>query len=823
MADAQTATQAPKVTRREDYREPDWRVPEIAMDFDLDPAATRVRTTLRVERNGTHDRPLRLDGDGLTALGVKVDGAQVSDWSMDGASLVVPLTGAAHEIETEVEIAPERNTQLQGLYASGGILCTQCEAEGFRRITFFPDRPDVLSKYKVKLTADKVRFPVLLANGDPIAQGDLEGGRHWAEWHDPFPKPSYLFALVAGDLVANRGTFITMSGREVQLGIWVRAPDLPKTDHALHALKLSMAWDEKVYGREYDLDVFNIVAVDDFNFGAMENKGLNVFNSRYILADPDTATDYDYDAIAAVVAHEYFHNWSGNRVTCRDWFQLSLKEGFTVFRDQSFSADQGSAAVKRIEDVRGLRASQFPEDAGPLAHPVRPDEYMEISNFYTATIYNKGAEVIRMMATILGAKKFRAATDLYFDRFDGTAATCEDFVQCMEQGGEVDLTRFRRWYTQAGTPRVSATLAQEGGRARLQLRQMVPPTPGQPVKEPMVLPLKLKLFGAISGKAVSDEQLVLLEDETHEMVFENLAEQPVLSINRGFSAPVVVETNRTAKDLAFLSAHGNAWFYANLGSIFDRNSDPPLVLLGAFLKVALILAPLLIVSGLSRHVPVNHESEHPIRALYFGWLIASVFGLIVFGTWFNHYALPVMLPACLCCAGFLGSHPTGRRIVAPLLLLAAGLGGEYTVWSASWHRGNATQLETLAETIGHGPGCMYVYSGNTSLYSHTGRCTLSPWVYPSHLSRERENGAVGVDQLAEIGRIFAKRPEVVVMGPAFSGERAESRALTITRLREGKYALRGRYPLGKSLLEVYAAPGSTAGVAPPRLAARSPS
>ncbi|WP_051683395.1 glycosyltransferase family 39 protein [Sphingomonas sp. UNC305MFCol5.2] len=269
--------------------------------------------------------------------------------------------------------------------------------------------------------------------------------------------------------------------------------------------------------------------------------------------------------------------------------------------------------------------------------------------------------------------------------------------------------------------------------------------------------------------------------------------------------------------------HGNAWFYANLGSIFDRNSDPPLVLLGAFLKVALILAPLLIVSGLSRHVPVNHESEHPIRALYFGWLIASVFGLIVFGTWFNHYALPVMLPACLCCAGFLGSHPTGRRIVAPLLLLAAGLGGEYTVWSASWHRGNATQLETLAETIGHGPGCMYVYSGNTSLYSHTGRCTLSPWVYPSHLSRERENGAVGVDQLAEIGRIFAKRPEVVVMGPAFSGERAESRALTITRLREGKYALRGRYPLGKSLLEVYAAPGSTAGVAPPRLAARSPS
>ncbi len=555
MADARTATLAPNVTRREDYREPDWRVPEIALDFDLDPAATRVRTILWVERNGMHDRPLRLDGDGLTALSVTVDGAEAAGWHMDGPSLVVPLTGSAHRIETEVEIAPERNTQLQGLYASSGMLCTQCEAEGFRRITFFPDRPDVLSRYKVKLTADKARFPVLLANGDPIAQGELDGGRHWAEWHDPFPKPSYLFALVAGDLVANQGTFTTMSGREVQLGIWVRAPDLAKTDHALHALKLSMAWDEKVYGREYDLDVFNIVAVDDFNFGAMENKGLNVFNSRYILADPDTATDYDYDAIAAVVAHEYFHNWSGNRVTCRDWFQLSLKEGFTVFRDQSFSADQGSAAVKRIEDVRGLRASQFPEDSGPLAHPVRPDEYIEISNFYTATIYNKGAEVIRMMATILGPDKFRAATDLYFDRFDGTAATCEDFVQCMEQAGGVDLTQFRRWYSQAGTPRVSATLAQEGGRARLSLRQLVPPTPGQPVKEPMVLPLKLKLFGGFTGRPMCEEQLILLKEDAQEVVFENLSETPVLSINRGFSAPVVIETNRTPRDLAFLSAH----------------------------------------------------------------------------------------------------------------------------------------------------------------------------------------------------------------------------------------------------------------------------
>jgi aminopeptidase N len=554
MADIRTATQTPMITRREDYRPPDWLVPKIALDFDLDPASTRVRATLNVERSGAHDRPLVLNGDGLMPLSVRVDGAD-AEWRMEGSDLVIALGSGAHQIETEVVLAPERNTQLMGLYASGGNLCTQCEAQGFRRITFFPDRPDVLSKYRVRMTADKARFPVLLANGDPIASGDLEGGKHWAEWHDPFFKPCYLFAIVAGDLVANRASFTTMSGREVQLGIWVRAPDLAKTDHALAALQISMAWDEKVYGREYDLDVFNIVAVDDFNFGAMENKGLNVFNSRYILADPDTATDYDYDAIAAVVAHEYFHNWSGNRITCRDWFQLSLKEGFTVYRDQGFSADQGSPAVKRIEDVRGLRASQFPEDSGPLAHPVRPDEYIEISNFYTATIYNKGAEVIRMMATILGPQKFRAATDLYFERFDGTAATCEDFVACMEEAGGVDLGQFRRWYTQAGTPRVTASLAQEGGRARLTLSQTVPPTPGQPVKEPMVLPIKVKLFGAITGQPLSDEQLILLDSPRQEILFEDLAETPMLSINRGFSAPVVVDTNRTAKDLAFLSAH----------------------------------------------------------------------------------------------------------------------------------------------------------------------------------------------------------------------------------------------------------------------------
>ena len=555
MLDANTGQ--PIITRRDAYRAPEWLVPEIALDFDLDSVATRVRARLEVVRAVGATGPLRLDGGGQTPTRVLVDGVESTAWSLDHGALVIALDGDAHVIETEVDIAPERNTQLMGLYASGGLLCTQCEAEGFRRITFFPDRPDILSRYRVRMTADKARYPVLLANGDPVGAGELGDGRHWAEWHDPFPKPCYLFALVAGDLVANRATFTTMGGREVQLGIWVRASDLPKTDHALAALETAMQWDEQVYGREYDLDVFNIVAVDDFNFGAMENKGLNIFNSRYILADPDTATDYDYDAISAVVAHEYFHNWSGNRVTCRDWFQLSLKEGFTVYRDQSFSADQGSAAVKRIEDVRGLRAAQFPEDAGPLAHPVRPESYIEISNFYTATIYNKGAEVIRMMATILGAEKFRAGTDLYFDRFDGTAATCEDFVASMEAASGIDLTQFRRWYSQAGTPKVGATLRHDTAAhaATLTLTQSLGPTPGQADKTPMVLPIRVKLFGSASGRPLGDERLVLLTEAEQSVTFDGVDEPPLLSINRQFSAPVTVETDRSATELALLSAH----------------------------------------------------------------------------------------------------------------------------------------------------------------------------------------------------------------------------------------------------------------------------
>ena len=555
MLDAQNAAITPPVAiRREDYRPPEWQVPEISLDFDLGPERTRVRSQLRVERTaGAEGSPIRLNGDGLTLVSATVDGGEAK-WRMEGGDLLIELDGPAHLLEIVTEISPRANSRLMGLYESGGILCTQCEAEGFRRITFFPDRPDVLSRFRVKMTADKGLYPVLLANGDPVAAGELANGRHWAEWHDPFPKPCYLFALVAGDLKANRDLFVTRSGKEVQLGIWVREPDLPRTVHAMESLKSAMAWDEKVYGREYDLDVFNIVAVSDFNFGAMENKGLNIFNSRYILADPETATDADFDAIAAVVAHEYFHNWSGNRVTCRDWFQLSLKEGFTVFRDQGFSADMGSAAVKRIEDVRALRAAQFPEDAGPLAHPVRPDSYIEIANFYTSTVYVKGAELIRMLHTLLGPETFRAGCDLYFDRHDGQAVTCEDFVKAMEDASGRDLAGFRLWYGQAGTPRVTASLGRDGDQALLRLDQKVPPTPGQPVKRPMPIPLRLALFGEKSGEKL-EERLVVLETESQELRLDAAGERPILSINRGFSAPVIVETDRSRSDLSFLSAH----------------------------------------------------------------------------------------------------------------------------------------------------------------------------------------------------------------------------------------------------------------------------
>ena len=555
MTDASSTPAIAVTIYRSDYRAPEWQIPDIALDFALGIDATKVGAALSVVRDADAPAPLLLRGDGLTPAAVRVDGEVWNDWRMDGSDLIVDLgERAAATVEVDTVIDPASNTQLSGLYASGGLLCTQCEAEGFRRITFHPDRPDVLSRYKVRMQGDKAAFPILLSNGNCVDQGEA-GSDHWALWEDPWPKPSYLFALVAGDLVVNKDSFTTMSGRKVELGIWVRGGDQDRTGHAMQALKDSMAWDERVYGREYDLDLFNIVAVSDFNMGAMENKGLNIFNTRYILADPDTATDVDYDGVEGVVAHEYFHNWSGNRVTCRDWFQLSLKEGFTVFRDQNFSADMGSPPVKRIEDVRLLRAAQFPEDAGPLAHPIRPDSFQEISNFYTATIYNKGAEIIRMMATMVGPERFRKGTDLYFDRHDGEAATCEDFVRAIEDGAGIDLAQFRLWYSQAGTPRLKLSLVEEQGHWSLDIVQTVPPTPGQPEKQPMMMPLRLAAFAMDgSGDALADT-LATVTGATQRIALGTFAARPALSVNRGFSAPIIVDFERGPGELAWLAAH----------------------------------------------------------------------------------------------------------------------------------------------------------------------------------------------------------------------------------------------------------------------------
>jgi aminopeptidase N len=549
MLDAQAT---PTLIRRSDYRPPDYFIDHVALVFELDDHATRVRATLAVRRNGDHDRALRLDGSPVLTL---LDAQGADSIRRDGDDLVVEDRRDAFTLSMETQIDPAANSQLMGLYMSGGIFCTQCEAEGFRRITFFLDRPDVMSRYHVTLRAGKARFPVLLANGNCISQRDLEDGRHEAVWEDPHAKPCYLFACVAGALEACRDQFVTMEGRTVSLGIWIAPADVPRCRHAMDSLKRSMRWDEENFGRAYDLDIFNIVAVADFNFGAMENKGLNIFNSKYILADADSATDTDFDNVDAIVAHEYFHNWSGNRVTCRDWFQLSLKEGFTVYRDQEYSADQGSRAVKRIEDVRMLRLSQFMEDAGPLAHPVRPDSYMEISNFYTATVYNKGAEVIRMMARLLGPQRFRAGCDLYFNRHDGQAVTCDDFVRAMEAASGEDLSQFRLWYSQAGTPQLTVSMVHEAGGVSLTLAQMVPDTPGQTGKQPMDMPIEIALLDAQNGAPLLPATQLRLRDAKQVWHFPGIARRPVLSFLRGFTAPVTVTQSVSRADLATLAAH----------------------------------------------------------------------------------------------------------------------------------------------------------------------------------------------------------------------------------------------------------------------------
>ena len=562
----------PKPTRLEDYQPPEFLIDRAELRFDLDAVETLVSAALEIRRNPAAKRgdgSLRLDGEQLELLEIALDDRALPpvEYVVDERTLVVQRVPDRFQLRTRVRIHPAANTTLEGLYISGDMLCTQCEAEGFRRMTYFLDRPDVMARFAVTLVADATRYPVLLSNGNPIDQETLPGGRHLARWEDPFPKPSYLFALVAGDLARIEDSFTTASGREVALHLYMEPRNRDKCGHAMRSLKAAMRWDEEHYGREYDLDLFMIVAVSHFNMVAMENKGLNVFNAKYVLASPETATDQDFAGIASVVAHEYFHNWTGNRITCRDWFQLSLKEGFTVFRDQEFSADQGGRDVQRIADVRALRARQFPEDAGPMAHPVRPSSYIEINNFYTTTVYEKGAELVRMQARLLGPERFRAATDLYFQRHDGQAVTTEDFVRCMEDASGLDLTQFRRWYEQAGTPVLECTADWEAGLGtyRLEVRQHTDPTPGQPEKSPRHMPLALGLIGTdgrelpvqLAGEPAPigpGTRVLELREARQVFEFVGLSERPVPSLLRGFSAPVKLRFPYSDKELTRLMA-----------------------------------------------------------------------------------------------------------------------------------------------------------------------------------------------------------------------------------------------------------------------------
>jgi len=532
-----------------DYQPPQWLVDTVELRIELDPIATRVECTMQVRRNpalAESSAALQLDGDELQLISVAVDGDPMTpqDYELQPTLLSIPLVGDEAEVRLVTEINPAANTALEGLYRSGDMFCTQCEAEGFRRITWFPDRPDVLSCYRVTLVADAQMNPILLGNGNLTDSGELEDGRHWALWDDPFPKPSYLFALVAGNLESVRKNFMTMSGRSVELIVWAARGDTERCHYALECMRAAMVWDERAYGREYDLDSYQIVAVHDFNMGAMENKGLNIFNAQYVLASPETATDDDYASIEAIIGHEYFHNWSGNRVTCRDWFQLSLKEGFTVFREQQFVAAQAAAratgggadAVVRIADLRRLRTMQFPEDAGPTAHPVRPERYREINNLYTATVYEKGAELVRMLHGLLGVERFRAGCDLYFERHDGEAVTVEDFLAALADASGENLDSFKRWYAQAGTPRVvvEEDFNTDSGRYRLTFSQSCPPTPGQPDKEVVPIPVAMRLLGSQDA----EEQIVRLETTSTTLEFDGFEQRPVPSLLRRASAPV---------------------------------------------------------------------------------------------------------------------------------------------------------------------------------------------------------------------------------------------------------------------------------------------
>ncbi len=569
----------PQTIYLKDYTVPEYLIHSVALNFALDDENTLVSSRLTLSRNPASqsgDTSLTLAGENLKLLRISLDdGSDLSkaQYLQTQDALIIHEVPQQQRFVLSIEntINPKANTALEGLYLSNGMLCTQCEAEGFRKITYFLDRPDVMTLFTTTLVGDKDRYPVLLSNGNKIAEGELPDNRHWVTWEDPFNKPCYLFALVAGQLECITDRFTTQSGRDISLQIFVEKHDLDKCDHAMQSLKNAMHWDEQVYGREYDLDLYMIVAVGHFNMGAMENKGLNVFNTKFVLARPDTATDSDYEHIEGVIGHEYFHNWTGNRITCRDWFQLSLKEGFTVFRDQEFTGDRTSKAVKRIEDVNMLRTRQFAEDAGPLAHPIRPDAYIEINNFYTLTVYEKGAEVVRMIHTLLGAEGFRKGSDLYFERHDGQAVTCDDFVSAMEDANGVDLAQFRHWYAQAGTPTLTVRQHYDSSAQTLTLTlsQSCPPTPGQAVKEPLHIPVTVGLLnkdGSVAPcKLQGSDQAhneVILQLTEPEQVFtlEGLAEQPVISILRGFSAPVKLTLERSLDELAFLLSYDSDTF-----------------------------------------------------------------------------------------------------------------------------------------------------------------------------------------------------------------------------------------------------------------------
>jgi len=587
----------PQTIYLKDYTVPEYLIHSVALNFTLDDENTLVSSRLTLSRNPasqSRDTSLTLAGENLKLINVNLDDGDLSkaQYLQTQDSLIIHEVPQQQRFVLSIEnaINPKANTALEGLYLSNGMLCTQCEAEGFRKITYFLDRPDVMTLFTTTLVGDKDRYPVLLSNGNKIAQGELSDNRHWVTWEDPFNKPCYLFALVAGQLECIADRFTTQSGRDIDLQIFVEKHDIDKCDHAMESLKNAMHWDEQVYGREYDLDLYMIVAVSHFNMGAMENKGLNVFNTKFVLARPDTATDFDYEHIEAVIAHEYFHNWTGNRITCRDWFQLSLKEGFTVFRDQEFTGDRTSKAVKRIEDVNTLRTRQFPEDAGPLAHPIRPDAYIEINNFYTVTVYEKGAEVVRMIRTLVGAEGFRKGSDLYFERHDGQAVTCDDFVSAMEAANAIDLTQFRRWYAQAGTPVLTVRQHYDPSAQTLSLTlsQSCPPTPGQAVKEALHIPVTVGLLNKDGSVALcslqdygsdgrgdfsrpgrinpplqspkTDEVILQLTQSEQAFIFEGLAEQPVVSILRSFSAPVKLAMERSLEESAFLLSYDSDTF-----------------------------------------------------------------------------------------------------------------------------------------------------------------------------------------------------------------------------------------------------------------------